>query len=423
MRQHFLTPVLQVQSKTPHLLIAGVSGYGKGMFGEGYSAKYCGRFKVWDINSESRGEGMYYGLKQDEWVFKQRLNIMSNNIFNPQQYPNEIIMFLGKNIEKLPKLPKNIKVCVFNEDWLTNDDLKDFLAFNESQAGLMDTLFEIHGDRHLTLSYVYEYLTRAGIEGTSQKRELKRYGAHYVSINTIKRRARSLLRSGIFYNDQRDVPAKFKYLNIEESARDKDSITTFSTYLIEDEYIRYICVNVLLKKLIELIELRQTDIPMLFYIREGNDFYYQKDPPPYVYGIRNSIEKILRKGRFIGKSKIMVVMDTQLIKDIPDQVFNAFNKFMIFRLPLSDSKKLLYKATIPSLYLYNLSKLEVGMAMYIANGLYYYPIYTAPTFHKKSEPDFDVFEYLGSIYNFEDYSQTYFLKLMINPLINQNGKN
>ena len=37
--------------------------------------------------------------------------------------------------------------------------------------------------------------------------------------------------------------------------------------------------------------------------------------------------------------------------------------------------------------------------------------------------DFDVFEYLGSIYGFDDYSETNFLKLMINPLITQATQN
>ena len=286
------------------------------------------------------------------------------------------------------------------------------MAFNDSQSGLLDTIFEVHEDKHITLSELYDFLLDASAMNSKERRTLKKYGVHYASISTIKRRIRSLLKSGLFYNAPEDVPDKIKYLNLEAEAKNRDIVTTFSTYLIEDEYIRMVCMNVLLKKLIELIELRQTDIPMLFYIRELNDFYFQKkDIPPYIFGIRNSVEKILRKGRFLGKSKIMVCANTQLLNDLPSQIFNAFNKFMIFRLPFSDAKRLLNKATIPLQYLYNISQLDVGMSVYIANGIYYYPLRISPTLHKKSEPEFDVFTHLNSIYGSVDYSKLKFCRV------------
>src|SRR3990167_4984571 len=145
-------------------------------------------------------------------------------------------------------------------------------------------------------------------------------GAYYMSINTIKRRARILLRSGIFFNsleeDTGDMEnCSFYFLDLPKSLQEIDSITSFSTYLIEDEYIKFVAEDVLLKKFIELIETRQYDIPIVFYMREGNDYYYMKPAPPYIQDIQYSIEKILRKGRFLGGAKVTVVLDTQLLGD------------------------------------------------------------------------------------------------------------
>src|SRR3990167_2933410 len=146
-----------------------------------------------------------------------------------------------------------------------------------------------------------------------------------------------------------------------------------------------------------------------FYIREANDFYYMRNPPPYVQDIQDSIEKILRKGRFLGGAKVTVIMDTQLLNDIPSSVFNNFNKFVCFRLPITDSRLLLNKATIPIEYLYKLASCDVGQGMYIVNGMFEYLALFIPTLHQKADPEFDVFAYLSSIYGIKDYAETDFL--------------
>jgi len=397
----------QIRSKTGHLMIAGMSGFGKGMFAEGYITKMSEKgWKVFDINSESRGEGMYYGIKNTDSNFTGRLNFFSKNILKSRSYKSEIIMFLGNNINKIPKLPKNIRVCVFNEKWFQNEDMYKILAFNENQVGLLDTIFEAVDDRQMTLSQIYEFLKK-GADKTTDEGKVLKGNVHYQSVSTVKRRCRTLLRSGLFYNDKEDSKY-FEFLDLFASANKIDTITTFSTYLISDKYIRYVCLNLLIKKFIEFIELRQYFNPLLFYIREINDFYFSKKPPPYLEDIQDNISKILRQGRALGGTKISLVIDTQYLNDVPDHVFNSFNKFVIFRLPFSDAKKLLYKATIPELFIRKVAALNVGLAMYVANGEFYYPIRTMPTLHKKSEADFDVFQYLSDKFGVVDYSGSKF---------------
>ena len=411
MRLNQLTKVLVLRSKTPHTLIGGISGFGKGVFGEDYCTKHIGEYKVFDINSHSRGEGMFYGFKQDDPKMLETLDYLSNGILKPRAYKNEIIMFLGNNLKKIRRLPRNVKICVFNEEWLTNEDLKNFLAFNETQISLLDTIFEVNEDKHMTLTELYTYLMRVTLPNSRERNMLKGFGgAHYMTINTIKRRARSLLRSGLFWNDEKDMKGYFHYLDLNESVRNFDAITTYSRYLIDNPYTSYVCMDVLIKKFIEYIELRESEAPMLFYIRELNDFYIMKDPPQYVVEIQENIDKILRKGRFLGKSKIMLVTDTQLFNDIPTSLFNGFNKYITFRLPLNDSKKLLNKATIPPQFLIALSQLEVGYYLSVISGSFQYPCRALPTLHKKAEPDFDVFEHLTNMYGAKDYTYSNFLQ-------------
>lgn len=389
---------------------ATISGYGKGVWAESYITKYIGEWKVFDINSESRGEGMFYGFEQDSKNMVTKIDYLSGDILKPKAYPSEIVMFLGNNLKKLKQLPKNVKIVVFNEEWITNEDLKNFLAFNEAQDGLLDTIFEIHDDKHITLTELYEYLMKVSESKSRERTRLKEFGGgHYMTVNTLKRRARSLLRSGLFWNDSNDIPDYFEYLNLEESVKNPEQITTYSRYLIDNPYTSYVCMNVLIKKFIEFIELRESEVPMLFYVRELNDFYRMKDPPQYVVEIQENLDKILRKGRFLGKSKIMLVCDTQLLNDIPTYMFNSFNKYIIFRLPLGDSKRLLNKATIPPQYLLALSQLEVGYYMSVISGAFQYPCRALPTLHKKAEPDFDVFEHLTNIYDAKDYSNSNFI--------------
>ena len=425
MRINRLATPKQIRSKTRHTLIAGLSGYGKGMFGEFYVAQFIGKEKVFDLHSESRGEGMYYGLPQTDSGLLYKIGYLTNNRLvryndreNPKskQIKNEIIMLRGKVLAKFPILPENIKVTVFNEEWISNEDLKKFLAFNDAQSGFLDTIFEIFEDRHIKLSFLYNFLMKAKDKKSKEYKLLKEMGAHYMIINTVKRRARTLLRSGIFFNSLEEKQSDLKYFNfldLSQSLKDLNTITSFSTYLIEDEYIKYVAESVLLKKFIELVETRQYDVPMLFYIRELNDFYWKKNPEPYVIDVQVSIEKILRKGRFLGSAKVTVIGDTQLLSDIPDSVFNSFNKFLCFRLPIKDSQLLLRKATIPLDYLYKLASCDVGQGMYVVNGGYEYPCLFIPTLHMKAEPEFDVFAYLSSIYGSTNYKHSTYVQKII----------
>ena len=419
----------QLVSKVKHTLLAGLPGMGKGMAGESYVTQFVGEEKVFDLHSESRGEGMYYGLPQTDSGLLFRINYLTNGRlvrYNDKDNPkskhikNEIIMLRGKNLNKLTRLPKNIKVCMFNEEWVSNEDLKHFLAFNENQSGFLDMIFELVEDRHLNLSQLYKFLDTASKNKLSKPAKLlKQMGAHYMSINTIKRRARTLLRSGIFFNSLEEETDdidnnNFYFLDLPKSLQEIDAITSFSTYLIEDEYIKYVAEAVLLKKFIELIETRQYDVPITFYIREANDFYYMgRNSPPYVVDIQESIEKILRKGRFLGGAKVTVIMDTQLLNDILRSVFNNFNKFICFRLPITDSKLLETKATIPTEYLYKLASCDVGQGMYVVNGGFEYLCLFIPTLHQKADPEFDVFRYLANIYGIKDYATTNFIKNIV----------
>ena len=154
---------------------------------------------------------------------------------------------------------------------------------------------------------------------------------------------------------------------------------------------------------------------MCVYIREGGDFYNPRDDTPYIYGIQRMIEAIVRRGRSVGSSEIMVVMDTQYPSDLPDSLLSGFNKKIAFRTTTTESKKFLRSADIPYLYLLKLSGAQVGQSMQIVGGQFKYPVTTLPTSHKKADIDFDVFQYLGGKFGWTDYSNSKFIDIILNP--------
>lgn len=407
---------VKLKSKTGHLAIFGMPGYGKGNFGEQYVAGLSRvGYKVFDINSQDRGEGMYYSFKQTQSNMTRKIDMLTQGIVRPQKYKSEIVMFCGNNLKKLKFMPANVKVCSFNEEWLEPNDLIDILAPNsENQAGLLHAVFEYFeeekGQNKVTLTQLFNFFRASRDKKSEEGIALK--GQHYLSIGTLTRRIRSILKSGIFYSNKNDMEkGLFQYLDLDEHMRKQDVITSFSTYLVDDEYIRYICIYVLLKKFMEKLEMRKSKVPLCFYIREGNDFFFMKKPPAYALGIQNNISKILRKGRAVGGAVVNVVMDTQFPNDLPDYIYNGFNQVAAFRLPLSEARKLNNKATIHEEYLKKLSRAEVGVYMFVGNGMFHWPVFALPTLHKKAEPNFDVFNYLISLHGRSDYSDSQFLEL------------
>lgn len=408
----------KIRSKTKHTLIVGISGYGKGMQGEWYIPKFVTKgFKVLDLNSQSRGEGMYYGIPNDDTNLHKRIGFLSGGAFKPQGYGNDIVMFLGTRLGDLTRLPENVRVCVFNEAWLTNDDLKYFLAINDSQEAFMEAFFEMHANVRIPLRYFVDFMKKAAFDKRGHEwQALMQWGlTHHGTIAALKKRAQWLLRSGIFHNEAKDIPAYFNFLDLNDVLKIQSKITSFSTYLIRDDFIRDVCIYMLLKKFIELLESRKIFTPLLFYMREGGDFFMRGRDTAYLNEIKNMISLLLRKGRSLGGAEITMVMDTQYPSDLPDHVFNGFNKIIAFNTSTSESKRFLRKCEIPMLYLARLSSAKVGMYMYIASGQFRYPLLALPTLHKKSDPSYDVFGYLGGKYGWRNYEESMFISILLHP--------
>ena len=163
----------QLNSKTKHEIIFGGSGMGKGMYDEGYFTKHVSQgYKCIDLNSLDRGEGMFYGLKQDDFSLQRKIKMLTNDAIKPTAYKNEIVMFLGTGIRFMQNIPKNIKVCVFNEDDMDNEDLKNFIALTESQQAFMETFFDMCGNKKVPLQFLYDYMTNASKSKESKEWKL-----------------------------------------------------------------------------------------------------------------------------------------------------------------------------------------------------------------------------------------------------------
>src|SRR3990167_1988026 len=405
-----------LSSKTKNQIVFGGSGQGKGMYDEGYFTKHVHQgYKCIDLNSLDRGEGMFYGLPQDDFSLIRKIDFLTQGVMKPQSYKTEIIMFLGTGIRYMQTLPKNIKVCVFNEEDMDNQDLKGFIAITDSQEAFMETFFDMCGNKKVPLQFLYDYLSRAGKSKDSLEwRLMSEKGiTNYSIISTLKKRALWLLRSGLFHNDESDVPSKFHYLDLEKSIQERDTITSYSRYLIEDKAIQDICLYMLVKKYLLFLEKRQFYIPIAFYWRELGDIYSTIRESPFILQLRAMVEQILRKGRGLGGAEVLLIADTQYPHDVHDSVFAGFNKIVSFATPIKQSTRFLSKCEIPMPYLYKLARAEVGMNMTIAGGQFVYPVLSIPTLHKKYDPKWDVFRYLLKEFGEIDYSKTQFIDILI----------
>lgn len=400
-------------SPTKHCAIFGLSGFGKDVAGERYIAEKSGKFKVIDLFSEERGEGMLYSMPSSNYNMNKRLEWLSNKRLKPKGYDNEILMFLGTNLEYFPKLPKNIKIITFSEDDVTNDDLVDFLAFNESQRGLMDMILYNNSNKRMTFSSVERYLTLAKIKETPENEEMK--GSHRMTIFTILRRIASIKSSGLFHNKDSKYFHKF---NFEDCVKDIKTISSFSTLLLPKEEQRGLALGILMKKVLEMRKKSKSRVPVLFYVRELS-FFYRKNVPTFYNLLKDSFNKILREGRDL---KYTLVINSQLPQDLPDYIFKQFNKVICLKIP--DPRILLRKAAIDPFTIKKLENLdEKGVGIYISSGKYRYPIYLPPTMHQKKQEGFDVFTYLGTKFGKIDYSCTEFLKLDLqNPRLEEDKK-
>lgn len=407
----------KVFSATNHLLVGGLSGYGKGMFIEKYITTKVGEYKVIDLYSEQRGEGMFYGFPQTNSNLIKKINLLSSYGLKPETYENEILMVRGSKLKKIKKLPANIRVVAFKEDLLTKEDIKNFVAFNESQRGLMDLIFSIdESNKYMTLSEIKMALSEATQDRKSDAyKHLK--GLPRISMATVKRRVVSLLSSGIFCDDTQDFSEYFEVVDIKKVVSNKDVITSFNTLLLEGREEKGLALGMITKKLLERGENelfsyeKKERTPILIYVRDASSFW--REDAPYLQLFKDNIEDILRLGRDLLWT---VILDTQLpISDLPLKIYTQFDRCFCLRVPFNEAKKLTRFADVNEVYLRKLSVCEKGIGMYLSSGLFKYPVRVVPTLHRKKEEGADVFRYLASKFSLRDFTGSSYLVLEDNP--------
>ena len=392
---------LKADSYTKHMAIFGISGTGKDIMGERYITTKVGKHKVIDLFSEERGEGMFYSMKSTNQSLNRKLNWLSSGRLEPQEFKNDIIMFLGRDIEYITKLPANVKVVTFSEEDITNDDLIDFLAFNESQRGLMQMCLYNNMNKNMTFTAIETYLKRARTKGSMANREM--IGMNTMSCFTILRRISVIKSSGLFYTGTNPKIHKFRF---EDMIKNKDTITTVSTLLLPSDDLRGLALGIVMKKIIDTRKKSKDRTPVLFYIREAS-YFYHKEAPVYYNLIKESINKILREGR---DNLLTCVLNTQLPQDLPNNIYKQFGKILCLRVP--DPKILLQKALVDNRTMKKIANLQQkGTGIYIYSGGYAYPVRVPPSYHQKKSEGFDVFSYLSTKFGNIDYSDIQILDL------------
>ncbi len=402
----------KIPSPTRHLLITGLSGYGKDFFGEFYISQKMKGNKVIDVFSDIRGEGFFYEIPNDNKFLMKRLKFLTNGQLKPKKFKQEIIMFNGTRLADYPELPANVKVVTFRQKDLTNDDLMDFIAYNDTQRGLLDMLF-YYNKKTMTLDDVEDYLRKSIEPNTEENRILK--GGHIATKFTMLRRIAAIKQSGLFHEGDRDLMDEFDPL---KCVQDKDTITTFSTMLLPRDDLRGLALGLAIKKIIDMRRknLDKERNPVVLYVRELSGFYADAKATYYSL-IKSQFNFILREGR---DNLFTLVANTQLPTDVPEYVLYNFNNFFCLKVP--EPKFLQRKAMIPNKYIDKLKNLtEPGIGMYVSNGSFRYPVRSIPTLHLKKTEGFDVLDYLSSIYGKKNFEKSEYLsKLDLELTTNRN---
>ena len=385
-----------LDSPTKHLAIPGLSGRGKDMFGEGYITYKIGKTKVIDFHSVERFEGFFYGIKQTDKALIDRMNMLSGGLVRPKAFEHEIILFCGKRLLHIHKkrVPKNITIYTLSKDDLTNEELIDFLGKTDASKEYINLILYVNRGKIMNIDDIEKELIE--IMSTKGKERLPLYeGMRATTISVLLRNIAIIKSSGLFSD-------AFPKLDIKKLVEDKKIITTISCFLQSTHIERAVVMSIILKKIIKYRYESNKRIPLTMYIREIQTFYKKEYENEYRL-MRDMIRDILEQGR---DSLITLVCNFQIFKQLPADVANQFSsgKVFSFALPEVEGKKLLNYAPIPSLYIYKLQMCQKGQGMYVVNGQFRYLMEVIPTRHMKKKEGFNVWNYLGKEFDWNDYS-------------------
>lgn len=368
----------KLQSFTKHTLVSGKSGSGKSNTAEFILTQKAGKSKVIDLVDKGRFENCLYSFPETNPFLVKKIEEYSNYSLKPKSFDNEIIFIAGMRLKFIKKLPANIKVMSLDIDDLSLSDMF-FLATTQSTKGVLSYLQYEHGNMKINELVDFLQKTEDKVIPTLTK---------YLLLRNI----RKWLNSGMFSEN-------FEKIEFKKILKDKNTITSFNSYLLEDAEEESLFYGLVLKKILDTKRYEKIKHRVTIYCREISNFMgqYAKE---YDF-VRKQILTIIREGRDIG---LDLFADTQRMKDLPTVFRRQMGRIIQLKSDFSDAETLKEIIDVPPSVLYRIPHLKVGEGMVISGSNYYYPCFFLPSLHYHKKPGLDVLKILGRRFGWSKYS-------------------
>jgi len=372
-------PTKELETFTEHTLITGKSGSGKSNTAEYILTQKIGEYKCIDLYDDGRGENATYSIPEEDPALIRRMEDLSLWKLSAKSFKNQIIFLAGERAEILSKdLPNQIEIRSIDENDITLDDLKFLLASTESAGNALDMLRTVMGN--LTMRSIYERLM---VDDKKDDDYIKGMGTVKYGI---LRNLSKWLDSPLFDTK------KYKPINFKKILNDVDTLTSFSTYLQEDEDSKALIYGLILKKIFFSKRNKTIKRPIITFIREISNLAGRNKISNHYQMAERYILRTLREGRDYG---CYIIADTQRGRDILPIMRRNFGIHIAMRQDLVEVKDyLLELQEIDISTLKNIPNLKRGEAI-IATGVRYdYPVFFPPTQHHHKKEKENVFELL-----------------------------
>ncbi|MFC1648870.1 ATP-binding protein [Nanoarchaeota archaeon] len=371
-------------SFTDHMLVSGKSGSGKSNTCEFLATQQVGKVKVIDVYDDGRHENFLYGLPEQSPKLIYKMLRYSDEQILPRTYQSECFMIAGNRLQYIKKLPANIQVVSLDEDTLNISDLYYLLGHSDSSRALLSQLQFEQGD--MSLRELLEFLEQP--DDT-----LKKMGVHFMSKYSILRSIKRWIGSGMFSDD-------FPKLDIKKVLKDKKTITSFSSYLLEEESQKALFYGLLLKQVLDAKRWHQTKHRVLVYVREISNFVGSYSGAEWSMAQKNLLS-ILREGRDVG---VTLLADTQRARDLHPSFRRQFGTIVQMKADLADADTVREVVDVPQGIIRKIPKLKVGEGLVLSGSHYYYPCFFLPARHMHKKPHLNIMRLLSNIHGTVDYS-------------------
>ena len=381
----------QIKTYNPHVMIVGKSGSGKSNTGSYLlTEEWRKGKKCFDLIDNGRFENATYSIKEHDPFMCKLIKQVYNGKRSPVEVVSEVVLVKGKRLEFLKNmaLPRNMDIRTLDPDTVRVNDIIEFIATTEPSKQLAFYITDKYPE-----SNILEFLEILGQEHMLPER------THPMALATLKRNTKNLLNSGMFDDD-------FQRIDIRKMIQDADKITSFCTWLLEEEDHEAIFYGLILKLIVrEKMKLKSdmgSDIekdpnPLAVYIREVHKFFGKHVSDYYKFAQRELL-RCIREGRDL---KIKILCDTQKLTDLDGPFRAQFALTINMNVDNNEAEKLKDIKGLPPDVVKEISKLKKGWAVVIDSETFHYPVQFAPAMHHHKREGENIFKLLGSKFGFK----------------------